>query len=65
MAELDWLLGGDGVVSRGELVAAGVRDAQIRALVDSDALRRLRTGWFAAPHADPGGVPVRCRWAGR
>lgn len=50
---LDWLVRGDGVVSRGELVAAGIDDAHIRRLVRSDALRRLRSGWFAAPHADP------------
>lgn len=53
VAEFEWLLGRDGVVSRAQLIAAGVGDAQIRGLVASDVLRRLRPGWFAAAHADP------------
>lgn len=42
-----------GVVARAELVAAGFDDQAIRGLVGSAGLRRLRAGWFAAPHADP------------
>lgn len=53
VAELDCLLSRDGVVSRGQLLAAGIGDAKIRVLVRSGALRRLREGWFASPHADP------------
>lgn len=51
--ELRWLFADHGVVSRGQLVAAGFDDPCIRSLVRSGALRRLRAGWFAAPQADP------------
>lgn len=52
VSELDWLLRGDGVASRADLIAVGIGDPRIRELVRSDALRRLRSGWFAAPQAD-------------
>lgn len=38
-------------------MAAGIGDAGIRRLVCRQTLRRLRPGWYAAPHADP----VVCR----
>lgn len=42
-----------GVLCRAELLAAGLDDQAIRRLTAGDGLRRLRAGWFAAPHADP------------
>lgn len=53
MAELDFLLGRHAVMSRQQLLAAGISDAQIRRLVRSGGLQRLRDGWFASPHAEP------------
>lgn len=53
VAELDCLLGRYGVASRDQLLAAGIDDAQIRRLVWSGAVQRLRRGWFASPYADP------------
>lgn len=53
MTDLDHLLDHHGVVSRGQLLAAGIGDARIRVMVRSDALRRLRAGWFASPQANP------------
>ena len=51
--EVGQLVADHGVVSRQQLQAAGVSDPGIRHLMRSDVLRRLRTGWFAAAHANP------------
>ncbi|WP_045821694.1 type IV toxin-antitoxin system AbiEi family antitoxin domain-containing protein [Williamsia herbipolensis] len=42
-----------GVVSRQQLADLDVGDPEIRRLVRRGTIRRLRPGWFAAPHADP------------
>lgn len=41
-----------GVVSRSQLLSAGLSDADIRRLVRQESLRRIRTGWYAASFAD-------------
>lgn len=41
------------VSSHAELIALGLSAADIRRLVDSGRLHRVRRGWFATPEADP------------
>ena len=54
MSDLDPVVrASHGVVSRQQLADLDVGDAEIRRLVRRGAIRRLRPGWFATPHADP------------
>ncbi len=53
VTDLDLLLRSSlGVVSRTQLLDAGVSDAEIRRFVREGSLRRMRTGWYAALFAD-------------